>query len=65
MRVSIATVTIPNPPICISNKIMISPKILNCVPTSTGDRPVTVNALEAKQCVNKVNRFLPCMGQIE
>ena len=60
MRVSIATVTIPNPPICISNKIMISPKILNCVPTSTGDRPVTVNALEATNNASiKLMGFFP------
>ena len=45
--VNSVTVTIPRPPICINNSITISPSILNCDPISTGDKPVTVNALEA------------------
>lgn len=42
---SIVTVTIPSPPICINNNITTSPSRLNWAPISTGDKPVTVKAL--------------------
>ena len=57
---SIVTVTIPSPPICINNNITTSPSRLNWAPISTGDKPVTVKALEAiKRSVYKGYRFLP------
>lgn len=46
MRVSIVIVIIFNLLICISNKIMIFLKILNCVLILIGDRFVIVNVLE-------------------